>query len=52
MYVCLSFHIHVSKSLEAKSSLCMSNEGYIEPVLNLRAGKLWLRRIATGGASL
>ena len=33
VYVCLSFLTHVSKALEAKSSLYMGNEDYIEPVL-------------------
>jgi len=42
-YVCLSFHTHVSKALEAKSSLYTRNEGYIEPVLNLWAGELWFK---------
>jgi len=29
IYVCLSFRTHVSKALEAKSSLYARNEGYI-----------------------
>ena len=43
LYVCLSFRTHVSKALEAKSSLYMRNEGCIEPVLNLQAGELWFK---------
>jgi len=43
MHVCLSFCIHVSKALEAKSSLYTRNEGCTEPVLNLRAGELWFK---------
>ena len=35
MYICLSVRTHVSKSLEANSSLYMRNKGYTEPVLNL-----------------
>jgi len=41
IYVCLSFRTHVSKPIEAKSSLYTRNEGYIEPVLNLQVeGKI------------
>ena len=35
LYICLSVCTHVSKALEAKSSLYTRNEGYIDPVLNL-----------------
>ena len=40
MHVCLSFRTHVSKALEAKSSLYTR---YIEPVLNLSAGEFWFK---------
>jgi len=35
MHICLSVRTHVSKTLEAKSSLYTRNKGYTEPVLNL-----------------
>jgi len=35
LYICLSVRTHVSKALEAKSSLYTRNNGYTEPVLNL-----------------
>jgi len=35
MYICFSVCTHVSKALEAKSSLYTRNKGYTEPILNL-----------------
>jgi len=33
----------MTKTLKAKSSLCMRIEGYREPVLNVWADKLWIK---------